>query len=87
MPNLALADLVIPYLLKADNLGANHAALSAIRVTSYETTSDSFGTVIRGKAEINGRALIDVQGGRLIVAAADVGGCASLRSLAQVADL
>jgi hypothetical protein len=70
MPNLALADLIIPYLLKGDNLGANHAALSAIRVISYETASDNFGMVIRGKAEINGQALIDVRGGRLQIAAA-----------------
>lgn len=67
MPNLALADLVIPYLLKGENLGANHAALSTIRVVSFETASDGFGTVIRGKAEINGSARIDVEGGRLVV--------------------
>src|SRR5690606_34362022 len=69
MPNLALADLVIPYLLKGDNLGANHAALSVIRVISYETAADPFGVVIRGKAEINGQALIDIRGGRLVITA------------------
>jgi large repetitive protein len=71
--NIALADLIIPYLLRANNLGANHAALAAIRVTSFETASDIFGMVIRGKAEINGQAFIDVQGGRLTVASATSG--------------
>ncbi len=59
MANLALADLVTPYLLKGENLGAWHAALSAIRVTSYETGSDDLGIAIRGRAEFNGHGRLD----------------------------
>ena len=40
MANLALAGLVIPYLLKGNNLAAAHAALSVIRVASFESASD-----------------------------------------------
>ena len=43
VPNLALADLVLPYLLRGENLGAQHAALSALRVVRWETASDDFG--------------------------------------------
>ncbi len=69
MANLALADLVIPYLLKGDNLGANHAALSVLRVASYEIASDDFGIAVRGRAEFNGQGLVDIAKGRLQIAA------------------
>jgi len=68
MANLALADLVIPYLLKGDNLGATHAALSVIRVSSFETASDDFGVAIRGHAEFNGQGFVDIGNGRLQIA-------------------
>ncbi len=70
MANVAMADLVVPYLLKADNLGANHAALSVIRVIDFEVASDPFGICIRGHAEFNGQGLIDIGSGRLQIAAA-----------------
>src|SRR5665811_1773003 len=37
MPNLALLDLVLPYLLRGENLGAQHAAFSVLRVVSWDT--------------------------------------------------
>lgn len=67
MPNLALADLVTPYLLRGDNLGAQHAALTVIRVVQWETASDDFGVAIRGRCEFNGRARIDTSNGGLRV--------------------
>ncbi len=65
MANLALVDLVSPYLLKADNLGAYHAALSVIRVSSYSIAASDDWVVIRGYAEFNGKGLIDIGQGRL----------------------
>lgn len=41
MPNLALLDLIAPYVLRGENLGAQHAALSVVRVVSYETATGS----------------------------------------------
>ncbi len=67
MANLALADLIAPYLLRGENLGINHAALSVIRVTRFETAADDFGTVIRGSAEFDGRGLFDPAGGLKII--------------------
>ena len=68
MANLALADLVSPYLLRGDNLGAYHAALSVIRVTKYSVGSSDDGISIRGRAEFNGKGLIDIGQGRLQIA-------------------
>ncbi|MPZ48398.1 MAG: hypothetical protein GEU75_03640 [Dehalococcoidia bacterium] len=65
--NLALADLIIPYLLKGENLGAQHAALSVLRVTQFETASEAFGVTIRGRCEFNGRAKIDPIAGGISV--------------------
>ena len=67
LANLALADLVAPYLLRGENLGINHAALSVIRVTRFETSADDFGTVIRGSAEFDGSGLFDPAVGLKIV--------------------
>ncbi|MEB3359851.1 MAG: hypothetical protein VKK04_24205 [Synechococcales bacterium] len=67
--NVALLDLVSPYLVRGENLGANHAALSVIRVASFELAASPFGMVIRGVCEFNGRAQIDVASGRLDVLA------------------
>ena len=65
MPNLALLDLVLPYLLRGENLGAQHAALSVLRVVSYETSSDDTGVTFRGRCEFNGYASIDPSGSGL----------------------
>lgn len=74
MPNLALADLVVPYLLRGDNLGAQHAALAAIRVVQWETASDDFGIAIRGRCEFNGYASLDLnRGGFNVDAGVDEG--------------
>jgi hypothetical protein len=70
MPNLALLDLVAPYVLRGENLGAQHAALAVIRVVSFDTASDDLGIVFRGTCELNGRAAIDTTGGGLRILAA-----------------
>ncbi len=67
MPNLALVDLIVPYVLRGENLGNQHAALSAMRVVSYDTAADDFGIVVRGRCEFNGHASIDLSGGGLRV--------------------
>lgn len=67
--NLSLIDLISPYVVRGENLGANHAALSVIRVVSFETAMDATGIVIRGQCQFNGRARIDIGAGRLDVAA------------------
>src|SRR5690554_1546611 len=51
--DLALADLVRPYLLKGET-SAWHAALSVIYVESYEASSGPDGVVIRGIARFSG---------------------------------
>lgn len=67
MANLALLDLISPYVLRGENLGAQHAALSVIRVVSYSTATDDLGVVVRGHCEFNGHASIDLAGGGLRV--------------------
>ena len=57
--SLALSDLVVPYVLRAEDLGANHAILSVLRVESFESAADSLGTVIRGRASFQGSLRID----------------------------
>jgi hypothetical protein len=52
--NFALLDLVLPYVLRGENLGSFHALASALRVTSYEQASDDLGITIRGRGEFNG---------------------------------
>ena len=51
--DLALADLIRPYLLKGEST-AWHAALSVIYVESYEAAASDDGTVIRGIARFSG---------------------------------
>lgn len=63
--SLALSDLVVPYVVRAQDLGANHAILSVLRVESFETAADPLGTVIRGRASFQGRLSIDLAAGRL----------------------
>lgn len=71
MANLALLDLVAPYLVRGENLGVNHAALSAIRVVSYEMASDDLGIAIRGQCQFNGRANLDIPAGRFDIQVAE----------------
>jgi large repetitive protein len=54
MENLALLDLVLPYVLRGESLGSLHAWMSAVRVTSYEQAGDDLGVTIRGRGEFNG---------------------------------
>jgi hypothetical protein len=52
MANLALLDLVLPYVLRGENLGSLHALASALRVTSYEQAADPLGVTIRGPRRV-----------------------------------
>ena len=54
MANLALLDLVLPYVFRGESLGPSHAALSALRVVTYESSNDDLGVTIRGHCEVNG---------------------------------
>ncbi len=65
--SLSLADLVLPYLLGGQNLGAQHAALSALRVETYEPFADTFGATIRGTAAFNGIVRFDPDDGLSVV--------------------
>ena len=65
--NVALADLVSPYLVRGENLGANHAPLSAIRVTEYDMAADVMGVVIRGRCEFNGQGSLDIGRGSFAI--------------------
>ncbi len=56
MANLALLDLVLPYVLRGETLGSFHALASALRVTTYEQAGDDLGVTIRGRGEFNGWA-------------------------------
>jgi large repetitive protein len=56
MANLALLDLLLPYVLRGENLGSFHALASALRVTSYEQAADPLGVTVRGRGEFNGSA-------------------------------
>ena len=52
--DLALYDLISPYLLKGDTFGQWHAALSVIFVAEHSATVDDGGIVIRGVARFSG---------------------------------
>ncbi len=69
MHDLALLDLVLPYLLRGENLGAQHAAFSVLRVVSWETAVDDAAVTIRGRCEFNGYARIDPSSGGLAITA------------------
>lgn len=75
MANLALLDLISPYVLRGENIGAQHAALSVLRVVSCEEACDDFGVVVRGRCEFNGHMNID-PGGLRVDAGADEGAAA-----------
>ena len=73
MGNLALLDLVLPYVLRGESLGSLHAALSAVRVTSYEQAGDDLGVTIRGRGEFNGWVQFFPNGSFSIAAGVDEG--------------
>jgi hypothetical protein len=52
--DLALYDLVSPYLLRGDTFGQWHAALSVLVVTEHIVATDDSGIVIRGMAHFSG---------------------------------
>ena len=55
MANLALLDVLLPYVFRGENLGALHAALSTLRVVTFEQATDDLGVALRGQCEVNGR--------------------------------
>lgn len=55
MANLALLDLVLPYVFRGENIGALHAAMSALRVVTFEQATDQLGVALRGRCQVNGR--------------------------------
>lgn len=59
MANLALLDVVAPYVFRGENLGPSHAALSALRVVTFETAIDPTGIALRGHCEVNGSLEFD----------------------------
>jgi large repetitive protein len=67
MPNLALADLVLPYVMRGENLGAQHAALALLRVVQFDSASHDFGVVVRGRCQFNGRLSVNPASGGLRV--------------------
>ena len=52
--DLALLDLISPYVLRGDSFGQWHAALSVIYVSEHTVTVDDSGVVIRGVARFSG---------------------------------
>ncbi|MDO9712259.1 hypothetical protein [Paracraurococcus lichenis] len=54
MPDLALADLVLPYVLKGDSYGQWHAAISVLSVREHAMAVDETGVVISGTARFGG---------------------------------
>ena len=65
MANLALLDVVLPYIFRGENLGPSHAALSALRVVTFESATDSLGITLRGHCEVNGTMQFDPASGTL----------------------
>ena len=71
MANLALLDLVLPYVFRGENLGATHAALSALRVVELETAVDDLGSTLRGRCEVNGSLELMPSSGALVAGGVD----------------
>lgn len=65
MANLALLDLVLPYVFRGESLGPSHAALSVLRVVTFETSTDVTGITVRGHCEVNGSLTLDLASGTL----------------------
>lgn len=59
MANLALLDVVAPYVFRGENLGPSHAALSALRVVTFTSAIDATGVTLRGHCEVNGSLSFD----------------------------
>lgn len=59
MANLALLDVVAPYVFRGENLGPSHAALSTLRVVTFNSASDDSGVTLRGHCEVNGSLSFD----------------------------
>ena len=74
--DLALYDLIVPYVLRAAPLGAIHAAVSAIFVQEYDEAVSEQGVVVRGTARISGQvgAFFDPTNGTFAVNAQNVEG-------------
>lgn len=71
MANLALLDLVLPYVLRGENIGPTHAALSVLRVVQFETAGDEFGVALRGHCEVNGSLDFFPSSGTLVAGGVD----------------
>ena len=71
MANLALADLVLPYLFRGENLGPSHAALSVLRVVTFESSTDALGVTLRGHCEVNGSLDLLPASGTLVAGGVD----------------
>jgi hypothetical protein len=69
--NLALLDLVLPYVLRGENIGPTHAALSVLRVVQFETAIDDFGVALRGHCEVNGSLEFNPSSGTLVAGTVD----------------
>lgn len=74
--DVALYDLVAPYILRGAPLGPIHAAISALYVQDYDDASSADAVVIRGTAQFSGEAggFIDPQTMSFGVNAANVEG-------------
>ena len=71
MVDLTLADLVLPYLFRGENLGATHAALSVLRVVTFECAVDDLGVTLRGHCEVNGSLELFPASGALVAGDVD----------------
>src|SRR6516165_8880111 len=71
MANLALLDLVLPYVLRGESIGPTHAALSVLRVVQFETAVDDFGVALRGHCEVNGSLDFFPSSGTLVAGGVD----------------
>lgn len=71
MVDLTLADLVLPYLFRGENLGATHAALSVLRVVAFESAVDDLGVTLRGHCEVNGSLELFPASGALVAGSVD----------------
>lgn len=55
--DIALYDLIAPYVLRGAPIGPMHAALSVIRVRAFSSSIADEGIIVRGEARIGGEAL------------------------------
>jgi hypothetical protein len=71
LANLALLDLVLPYILRGENIGPMHAALSVLRVVQFESATDDLGVALRGRCEVNGSLEFFPSSGALVAGSVD----------------